>query len=108
MTGSVSVQSDYRLRGVSQSDRQMAVQAGLTIAHDSGAYIGTWASNLAGWGTFGGANMELDLIGGYKTKISPTGTLDVGLTWKQFQHVDTAVRGEEAATGLAVVEEEQG
>ncbi len=28
--------------------------------------------------------MELDLIGGYKTKISPTGTLDVGLTWYMY------------------------
>ena len=62
----------------------LAVQAGLTVAHKSGVYVGAWASNLAGWGTFGGANMELDLIGGYKTKISPNGTLDVGLTWYMY------------------------
>ncbi len=81
VSGSVSIASDYRFRGVSQSDREMAVQGGITIAHDSGFYIGTWASNLAGWGTFGGANMELDLIGGYKTKLAENATLDVGLTW---------------------------
>ena len=81
ISGSAAIASDYRFRGVSQSDRQMAVQAGLTIAHDSGLYIGTWASNLAGWGTFGGANMELDLIGGYKTALASNATLDVGLTW---------------------------
>jgi len=81
VSGSAAIVSDYRFRGVSQSDRQMAVQAGLTIAHDSGLYIGTWASNLAGWGTFGGANMELDLIGGYKTALAGNATLDVGLTW---------------------------
>ncbi|SEN55749.1 conserved hypothetical protein [Sphingomonas gellani] len=81
VSGSVGLVSDYRFRGVSQTDEEMAVQGGLTIAHESGFYIGTWASNLSGWGTFGGANMELDLIGGYKTPIGGGGTLDVGLTW---------------------------
>jgi uncharacterized protein (TIGR02001 family) len=84
VTGSASIASDYRFRGVSQSDREMAVQGGITIAHESGFYVGTWASNLAGWGTFGGANMELDLIGGYKAKLADNATLDVGLTWYMY------------------------
>lgn len=84
VSGSVAIASDYRLRGISQSDAHMAVQAGLTVAHESGAYVGVWGSNLAGWGTFGGANMELDLIGGYRTGVGPTGTLDVGLTWYMY------------------------
>ena len=81
VSGAATIASDYRVRGVSQSDRQMAVQGGITIAHESGLYVGTWASNLAGWGTFGGANMELDLIGGYKARLADNATLDVGLTW---------------------------
>ncbi len=81
ISGSASIASDYRFRGVSQSDQEMAVQGGITVAHDSGLYIGSWGSNLAGWGTFDGANMELDLIGGYKARLSDTATLDVGLTW---------------------------
>ena len=47
----------------------MAIQGGLTATHESGFYAGLWASNLAGWGTFGGANMELDLFGGYKLPL---------------------------------------
>ena len=62
----------------------MAVQAGLTLTHESGIYGGLWASNLSQWGTYGGANMELDLIGGYKTAISPTATIDVGLAWYMY------------------------
>jgi hypothetical protein len=62
----------------------MAVQGGITIAHQSGLYAGVWGSNLAGWGTFGGANMELDLIGGYKAKLADNATLDVGLTWYMY------------------------
>ncbi|MEG3084762.1 TorF family putative porin [Sphingomonas sp. PB2P12] len=84
VSGSVAIASDYRFRGVSQSDRQMEIQGGLTIAHESGFYVGTWASNLSGWGTFGGANMELDLIGGYKAKLSSTATVDTGLTWYMY------------------------
>jgi uncharacterized protein (TIGR02001 family) len=84
VSGSAAIASDYRFRGVSQSDGKMAVQGGITIAHESGLYVGTWASNLAGWGTFGGANMELDLIGGYKAKLADNASLDVGLTWYMY------------------------
>ena len=80
VSGSVGLVSDYRFRGVSQSDEQLAIQGGLTIAHESGVYIGTWGSNLAGWGTFGGANMELDLIAGYKATFNDV-SVDVGATW---------------------------
>jgi uncharacterized protein (TIGR02001 family) len=84
VTGSVALTSDYRFRGVSQSDKEMAIQGGITIAHESGFYVGAWGSNLSGWGTFGGANMELDLIGGFKTPIPGGGTLDVGVTWYMY------------------------
>lgn len=83
VSGSVALVSDYRFRGVSQSDEELAVQGGLTISHESGLYVGTWASNLAGWGTFGGSNTELDLIAGYKVPVGG-GALDVGLTWYMY------------------------
>lgn len=84
VSGSASFVSDYRFRGVSQSDKDLAVQAGVTVAHQSGFYVGAWGSNLSGWGTFGGSNVELDLIGGFKTPIGGGGTLDVGLTWYMY------------------------
>lgn len=81
VTGSVALVSDYRFRGVSQTDEEMALQGGLTVAHESGAYAGAWASNLAGWGTFGGANIELDLFAGYKVEFGNGLALDAGLLW---------------------------
>lgn len=84
VSGSAGIVSDYRFRGVSQSDRQLAVQGGITVSHSGGPYAGVWASNLAGWGTFGGANMELDLLAGYKAALSDNATLDVGLTWYMY------------------------
>ncbi|WP_233999619.1 TorF family putative porin [Erythrobacter sp. CCH5-A1] len=83
VSGAATLTSDYRFRGVSQSDEGMAVQGGFTISHESGFYVGAWGSNLAGWGTFGGANMELDLIAGFKFPIGE-GTLDAGLTWYMY------------------------
>ncbi|MDV3459122.1 TorF family putative porin [Sphingomonas sp. HF-S4] len=83
VSGSVALVSDYRFRGVSQTDEELAVQGGVTIAHESGFYVGTWASNLAGWGTFGGSNTELDIYGGFKLPVGG-GTLDVGVTWYMY------------------------
>ncbi|OYY68664.1 TorF family putative porin [Sphingomonas sp. 28-63-12] len=83
VSGSAALVSDYRFRGVSQSDEEIALQGGFTVAHESGFYVGTWASNLAGWGTFGGANLELDVFGGYKRTIGPA-TVDLGLTWYMY------------------------
>jgi uncharacterized protein (TIGR02001 family) len=61
----------------------MAIQGGITATHESGLYAGTWASNLAGWGQFGGSNMELDLFAGYAIPLGGA-TLDVGLTWYMY------------------------
>ncbi|MHA6720887.1 TorF family putative porin [Sphingomonas sp. RS6] len=84
VSGSVALVSDYRFRGVSQTDEEMAVQGGLTVSHKSGLYGAVWASNLAGWGTFGGSNTELDLVGGFKTPLTDAVSLDVGLTWYMY------------------------
>jgi hypothetical protein len=84
LSGSVTLASDYRFRGVSQTNKDFAIQGGVTASHASGVYAGFWASNLAGWGTFGGPNLELDLFGGYKLPLGDSATLDVGLTWYMY------------------------
>ncbi len=83
VSGSIALVSDYRFRGVSQTDEELAVQGGFSVGHASGAYVGAWASNLAGWGTFGGSNTELDLYGGYALPLGDA-TLDVGVTWYMY------------------------
>lgn len=79
LSGSAAFVTDYRFRGVSQSNNSVAVQAGLTVEHQSGLYAGFWASSLAGWGTFGGPNVELDIFGGYVWDIGKS-SLDTGFT----------------------------
>ena len=80
VSGSAALVSEYRFRGISQSDGKIAVQGSITVAHASGFYVSTWGSNLGGFGTYGGANLELDLIGGYKHTFGKT-TLDGGLLY---------------------------
>lgn len=46
VSGSVSLVSDYRFRGVSLSDGDPAVQAAVAYDHDSGLYLGLFASTV--------------------------------------------------------------
>jgi uncharacterized protein (TIGR02001 family) len=70
-TGNVGAFSEYMFRGIGQSGGA-AVQGGLDYAHDTGLYIGTWASNI---GFAGGT--EMDVYGGYSTKFGEVG-FDIG------------------------------
>ncbi|MBC2670186.1 TorF family putative porin [Novosphingobium piscinae] len=83
ISGSATLASDYRFRGVSQSNGGMAIQGGVTAKHKSGVYAGFWASNLSGWGTFGGPNLELDLIAGVAIPAGAL-TVDAGATWYNY------------------------
>ncbi|MED5544139.1 MULTISPECIES: TorF family putative porin [Novosphingobium] len=84
VSGEATLVTDYRYRGVSMTDREMAIQAGIQVTHESGFYAGTWGSNLSGWGTFGGSNTELDLFAGYSTDLGNGLNVDAGLTWIMF------------------------
>lgn len=66
LTGNIGLFSDYRFRGISQTYGRPAVQGGFDYAHDSGFYLGTWASNVSGNLYANGAGMEWDGYGGYK------------------------------------------
>ena len=46
-SGSAGGVSDYLFRGLSQTDRQPAVQAGVEFDHASGWYLGGWGSNVS-------------------------------------------------------------
>lgn len=78
-TGNLTVASDYRFRGISQTLKKPTVQGGFDYAHSSGFYIGNWNSNVGSVQYPGGAGIEMDLYGGYKTEIMPGLTVDVGL-----------------------------
>ena len=77
LTGNFALVSDYRFRGISQTDKKPATQGGFDIATKSGAYAGIWTSNVSQW-TATGASQEVDLYGGYKASLPMDIGLDVG------------------------------
>ncbi|WP_068471151.1 TorF family putative porin [Candidatus Protochlamydia phocaeensis] len=71
-TANVSLVSDYRFRGISQTMRRPAIQGGFDYSHAGGGYLGTWASNVDGTTNFyNNTSMEWDFYGGYKGKMFP-------------------------------------
>jgi uncharacterized protein (TIGR02001 family) len=78
INGSATVVSDYRFRGISQTDKQAAIQAGITVSHQSGLYLGVWGSSVDDYVTASGqSHQEIDVIGGFKKSYDGT-TFDVG------------------------------
>ena len=79
ITPNIGIVSDYLFRGISQNNKQAALQGGIDVAFKEGFYVGTWASQVSKW-TAGpkGDGYELDLYGGYKTEVSGVG-VDVGV-----------------------------
>ncbi len=73
ISGNVTLASDYSFRGVSQTDRDPAIQGGFDVAFDNGFYLGTWSSNVS----FGTTSQELDLYGGYSGQINENLSFDV-------------------------------
>ena len=69
--------SEYRFRGLDQSGEEAAVQGGFDWAHDSGFYIGTWASNV----DFNDNDSvtEFDFYGGYTKEIQNGINLDLSM-----------------------------
>ena len=83
-SGNITLTSDYVFRGVSQTNQDPALQGGIEYAAESGAYAGTWGSNIS-WLSDASttlapisSSLELDLYGGYRGKFSDAVSYDVG------------------------------
>ncbi|CAI9007006.1 MULTISPECIES: TorF family putative porin [Pseudomonas] len=73
----VTLASDYRTRGISQTQNDPALQAGATLAHSSGLYLGAWTSNV----DFGGGlktRQEVDYYAGWFWEATDAINLDLG------------------------------
>ncbi|MGD9882098.1 TorF family putative porin [Reyranella sp.] len=85
-TASFAFATDYSYRGISQTQRQVAVQAAvgyetpsLLLGQDAAlsAYVGAWGSNVNFPGT--GTTAEIDLLAGFKLKaLDEKLTFDLG------------------------------
>lgn len=79
VSGSASIVSDYRFRGVSLSQSDPAIQATINLSHESGLYIGTWGSSIDVADLYGAT--EIDLYAGWAGNIAPRTDLNVAIAY---------------------------
>lgn len=82
LSGDTTLVSDYRYRGVSQSDRRPALQGSFTLSHASGVYGSVWGSSIADY-VYNGADVEIDFTAGFRRTFGGT-TIDAGLVYFYF------------------------
>ena len=87
LIGSVTLVSDYRFRGISQTYKGPALQGGFDYAHSSGFYLGNWNSNVASQVYTGGSSIEMDFYGGYKRSFGGFG-FDIGYLYYDYPNAE--------------------
>ena len=79
IAGNIGLATDYRFRGISQTDRDPAVSGGFDFTAENGIYAGIWGSNIS----FGGS-LELDYYAGYRGKINDDLGYDLGYIYYDY------------------------
>jgi uncharacterized protein (TIGR02001 family) len=80
ISGSAGVSSQYRFRGISDSDNKSVVQGAITIAHSSGFYLSAWGLSAHSDDGMVLGGTEIDLYGGYSHIFGESGiTIDSGV-----------------------------
>ena len=85
LSGAAAISTDYRFRGITQTDTDPAIQAGFSLTHPSGLYAGLWGSNV----NFGvdTPHLELDPSFGYSRTLemlSSKPIVDVGVLYYSY------------------------
>lgn len=89
---SVTLATDYVLRGISQTRGDPAIQGGFHFEHPSGIFAGAWASNVEFPDRFGqgrGRDLELDTYVGYGLDLSPRWAVVATLVHYDYPGADT-------------------
>ncbi|CAM8408904.1 Conserved hypothetical protein CHP02001 [Candidatus Methylopumilus planktonicus] len=90
-SGSVGLFSQYIFRGLTQTDRDPALQGNLDVNHSTGLYLGMWGSNVS-WLRDNnnayttppsspyseGGRLEVDIYGGYRYTFANGVGIDLG------------------------------
>jgi uncharacterized protein (TIGR02001 family) len=89
VTGNMTIGTDYRFRGISQTFGEgfftpgPTIQGGIDYSHSSGFYLGNWNSNVSGNQFPNGASIEMDFYGGWKGSFGDFG-VDVGTIYYYY------------------------
>ena len=88
LTGNVSVVTDYRFRGVSQTQKSLALQGGIDYTDKSGFYIGNWNTNVSSKIYTDSIGLENDVYAGFKKEVIKDVVVDVGVYSYFFSQAD--------------------
>lgn len=84
VTGGVTIATQYRFRGVSLSDEEVALQGTINVNHESGFYAGVYGYSLDGFGELGGSNLEFDIYAGLRREVTDGVTFNAGLLYYAY------------------------
>ena len=90
LAGTVAVQSDYRFRGITQSNKDPVPQGSLTLSGPDGFYAGTWLSKI-NWqlnGTNDNPGIEWDIYAG---KHFDLGGSDLNVEAYEYAYPDAQI-----------------
>lgn len=81
ITGTAAVVSQYRFRGLAQSNNRPVFQGSIVATHSSGFYVGTWGSSAsAGNAPINIGGTEIDVYGGWTHALGSSGVkVDMGV-----------------------------
>jgi uncharacterized protein (TIGR02001 family) len=84
-SASVALSSEYVFRGISQTGGTPALSGSFDVAHSSGFYAGTWASNIEN----DEGSLEIDYYAGFSGDIGDSGfSYDVGGLYYDFPEIE--------------------
>lgn len=78
-SGSLVITSDYRYRGVSQTNKDPSLQGSLEWSHTSGWYMGVWGSNIS----FAGS-LETNFFSGIQRQLNEGTVGDIGFLYYHY------------------------
>ncbi|MBA6413296.1 hypothetical protein H2508_09260 [Parahaliea sp. F7430] len=93
VSANISLTSDYRFRGISQSNKSSALQGGFDVVFEPGFYVGIWGSTVDFDSNEGfDGSLELDYYAGWSMETASAVGLDLGYIYYDYP-------GDEGAEG---------
>ena len=100
ITGNAALTSDYRFRGVSQTQNAPAIQGGVDITTSTGLYIGNWNSSISSEMYPGVAGIESDVYAGFKKEFGGI-KVDAGVISYMYPRATTDTNTNEVYVGAS-------
>lgn len=84
-SGTGTITSNYVWRGITQSNNDPAVQAGLNYNFNNGLYVGLWGSSID-FNNNGDGHIEIDYTAGFTHNLTDKLSFNTGLTRYAYPH----------------------